>query len=66
MVSWYGGEAQLRAYSPDTIDTMLLHSGADENEPPPILGNWRNVNLVVLAWLALLIFLFYKFTEYFS
>jgi len=35
-------------------------------EPPPILGSWRNVNLVVLFWLALLIFLFYEFTEYFS
>jgi hypothetical protein len=35
-------------------------------EPPPILGRWRNVNLVVLLWLALLIFLFYEFTQYFS
>jgi hypothetical protein len=36
------------------------------SEPPPILGRWRNVNLVVLAWLALLIILFYAFVEYFS
>ena len=41
------------------------HSAA-ENEPPPLLGSWRNINIVVLAWLAILIFLFYEFTEYFS
>ena len=35
-------------------------------EPPPILGRWRNINLVVLAWLAFLIALFYAFTRYFS
>jgi hypothetical protein len=34
--------------------------------PPPILGNWRNVNIVVLAWLAFLIGVFYAFTRYFS
>jgi len=39
----------------------LYHS-----EPPPILGRWRNVNIVVLCWLAFLIALFYAFTEYFS
>ena len=39
-----------------------LKSGA----PPPILGSWRNVNIVVLAWLAILISLFYAFTRYFS
>ena len=36
------------------------------DEPPPILGRWRNVNLVVLAWLALLILVFYWFTQHFS
>jgi hypothetical protein len=36
------------------------------NEPPPILGSWRNLNIVVLAWLAFLILLFYAFTQYFS
>jgi hypothetical protein len=35
-------------------------------EPPPILGSWRNVNIVVLAWLAFLILVFYGFTRYFS
>ena len=37
-----------------------------DSEPPPILGSWRNVNIVVLAWLALLIVLAYAFTRYFS
>ncbi|HYA16041.1 MAG TPA: hypothetical protein VEF06_01175 [Bryobacteraceae bacterium] len=37
-----------------------------DTEPPPILGRWRNVYLVVLAWLAFLILLFYAFTRYFS
>ena len=45
---------------------MHLPSEMRVGEPPPILGRWRNVNLVVLAWLALLIILFYAFTQYFS
>ena len=36
------------------------------DEPPPVLGRWRNVNIVVLAWLAFLILVFYAFTRYFS
>jgi hypothetical protein len=35
-------------------------------EPPPILGSWRNLNLLVLGWLAILILLFYGFTRYFA
>ena len=35
-------------------------------EPPPVLRSWRNLNIAVLVWLALLIALFYAFTEYFS
>jgi hypothetical protein len=35
-------------------------------EPPPILGRWRNVNVVVFVWLTFLILLFYAFTRYFS
>jgi hypothetical protein len=35
-------------------------------EPPPILRQWRNLNIVVIAWLAFLILLFYAFTQYFS
>jgi hypothetical protein len=37
-----------------------------DNETPPILGTWRNVYIFVLAWLALLIVLFYLFTQYFA
>jgi hypothetical protein len=37
-----------------------------DNEPPPILGSWRNMYLVVLGWLAFLILLFYAFTRYFA
>ena len=37
-----------------------------DKEPPPILGSWRNVNIVVLAWLTFLIAIFYAFTRYFS
>jgi hypothetical protein len=35
-------------------------------EPPPFLGSWGNVYLVVVAWLAFLIALFYGFTRYFA
>ena len=36
------------------------------SEPPPILGRWRNVNVLVLLWLVLLILVFYLFTRFFS
>lgn len=45
---------------------MRLPPEMRDSEPPPILGRWRNVNIVVLVWLAVLIALFYAFTEYFS
>jgi hypothetical protein len=35
-------------------------------EPPPFLGSWLNVYMFVLAWLALLIVLFWFFTRYFA
>jgi hypothetical protein len=35
-------------------------------EPPPVLGSWRNVYIFVIAWLALLIVVFYFFTRYFA
>ncbi len=41
-------------------------AGAPEDEPPPILGSWRNLYAIVLGWLALLIVVFYLFTRYFS
>jgi hypothetical protein len=37
-----------------------------DSEPPPILGTWANINIVVLCWLAFLILLAYGFTRYFS
>jgi hypothetical protein len=37
-----------------------------ESERPPILGSWRNLNLVVLCWLTFLILMMYGFTQYFS
>jgi hypothetical protein len=45
---------------------MKIPEAMRGGEPPPILGRWRNVNIVVLAWLAILIALFYAFTRYFS
>lgn len=45
---------------------MKLPVEMRECEPPPILGRWRNLNILVLAWLAFLILLFYAFTQYFS
>jgi hypothetical protein len=37
-----------------------------DSEPPPFLGEWRNVYAFVLGWLALLIGLFYAFTRFFA
>lgn len=39
---------------------------AYDSEPPPALSSWRNVYIVVLAWLAFLILVFYAFTRYFA
>jgi hypothetical protein len=36
------------------------------DEPPPFLGTWRNVYIVVLAYLACVITLFYVFTRAFA
>jgi hypothetical protein len=35
----------------------------DPEEPPPILGTWRRVYTAVIAWILLLITLFYWFTK---
>ncbi|MCU1330953.1 MAG: hypothetical protein JWN34_6323 [Bryobacterales bacterium] len=53
---------------------MPVHDGtngpadplAPEDEPPPLLGSWRNLYITVLVWLALLIVVFYFFTQYFT
>jgi hypothetical protein len=37
-----------------------------DSEPPPILGSWRNLYLVVLGWLAVVIGVCYAFTRYFA
>ena len=39
---------------------------AYDSEPPPFLGRWLDVYLLVIGWLALLIGLFYFFTRYFA
>jgi hypothetical protein len=36
------------------------------DEPPPILGSWRNVYITVLIYLLLIIVSFYVFTRAFS
>jgi hypothetical protein len=46
--------------------TFRLPPEAYDSEPPPFLHKWRNVYALVLAWLALLILLFYAFTRYFA
>ena len=37
-----------------------------EEEPPPFLGTWRRVYMVVIGWLALLILLFFLFSRRFA
>ena len=45
---------------------MKSQSALGQDEPPPILGSWRNLYVVVLGWLAILVIVFYAFTHYFS
>jgi hypothetical protein len=40
-------------------------SAAAREEPPPFGGSWRALYAVVLAWLGVLVVLFYLFTEAF-
>jgi hypothetical protein len=37
-----------------------------EDPPPPLLGTWRRIYILVLVYLALLIFAFYIFTRVFD
>lgn len=55
-------------WMPPDVESHAGHgeAGQGENEAPPFLGRWRNLYIVILVWLAILIFLFYRFTEYFS
>ena len=36
------------------------------DEPPPLLGSWRNVYIAVLIYLVLIISSFYMFTRAFA
>jgi hypothetical protein len=36
------------------------------DEPPPFLGTWRRVYIMVICYLAALISLFYIFTRWFA
>lgn len=45
---------------------MRFPPEAQDPEPPPVLGCWRNVYAVVLGWLTFLIGMFYLFTRYFE
>ena len=40
--------------------------GQREDEPPPFLGSWRRVYIVVLIYLACVIIAFYTFTRIFA
>jgi hypothetical protein len=40
--------------------------GQSEDEPPPFLGSWRRVYIVVLIYLACVIAAFYTFTRIFA
>lgn len=61
------GPATINRMPPD-VENHAGHTaaGQGEHEAPPFLGRWRNLYIVILVWLAVLIFLFYRFTEYFS
>jgi len=48
------------------IPAVQIPKAMRGGEPPPILGSWRNLNILVLAWLAVLIALSYAFTRYFA
>ncbi len=39
---------------------------AVEDEPPPILGSWRRIYIIVLCYLAALIAAFYIFARVFD
>jgi hypothetical protein len=43
-----------------------LPAEAYDSEPPPVLRNWTQVYILVLAWLAVVIGICYAFTRYFA
>lgn len=40
--------------------------GNDPGDPPPLLGTWSHLYFAVIAWLVLLILLFYLFARRFT
>ena len=40
--------------------------GKNPEDPPPRLGTWRRLYLVVIGWLLLLILIFYLFARRFA
>ena len=47
--------------------TEELNSNKEkEKSPPPFLGRWRNIYVLVLLNLAVLVLLFYLFTKVFE
>ena len=45
---------------------MRLTQDAHDPEPPPFMGSWRRLYVLVLIWLTVLILIFYGFTRYFA
>jgi len=42
----------------------ILHGA--EDEPPPLLGSWRRIYIIVLCYLVVIIAGFYVFTRVFA
>lgn len=40
-----------------------MNAERDPEEPPPILGSWERVYVVVIGWIMLLMILFFWFTK---
>ena len=43
-----------------------MSASEPRDEPPPILGSWRNVYILVLAFLGIVIVALYSFMRFFS
>jgi hypothetical protein len=51
----------------ESTRTPVNDAGHDRlDEPPPLLGTWRRLYFAVIAWLALLIIVFYLFAWRFA
>jgi hypothetical protein len=42
------------------------HVHASEDEPPPILGTWRRIYILVLLYVAVIVVAFYAFAKAFD